>query len=267
MSQTNRQALNSLRTGSPSFAQPALVVVGVTPSPGGSDFTPPHPLQLEKRKRGTFGPPAGKKFLVHVDDMNMPKREVYGAQPPIEILRQWFDQGGWYDRHGDLGFRSIIDMVFVASMGPPGGGRQEVTPRFLRHFNIVGLVETSNTGKSTMFGTILRDFVGAFAAPVQQCCDAMVESTIEIFDSVAASLLPTPLKSHYTFNLRDLAKVFQGMLMASPKRIETKDQWLRMWVHGRHSSHHANYKHYTHTVTSRTHPSTHTHTRRASRSW
>lgn len=33
-------------------------------------------------------------------------------------------------------------------------------------------------------------------------------------------MLPTPLKSHYTFNLRDLSKVFQGMLMANPQKIE-----------------------------------------------
>ena len=66
-----------------------------------------------------FGPPAGKRYVIHVDDLNMPKQEEYGAQPPIEILRQWFDQDGWFDRK-ELTFRRIVDITFVASMGPPG---------------------------------------------------------------------------------------------------------------------------------------------------
>eukprot|EP01052_Picozoa_sp_SAG31_P050346 SAG31_NODE_11447_length_1028_cov_3.003229_2_plen_67_part_00 len=59
-----------------------------------------------------WGPPVSRKMVVTVDDLNMPMRETYEAQPPIELLRMMVDYLGWYDRKM-YRFRQIVDTTLV----------------------------------------------------------------------------------------------------------------------------------------------------------
>ena len=160
----------------------------------------------------------------------MPMKEEYGAQPPIEILRQWFDNGGWYDRKA-LEMRKIIDVIFVCACGPPGGGRNHVTARFYRHFNIINYVDMSDQSLSLIFTTILSNFLSTFEPEVLNEAAGLVTATITVYNTILDELRPTPAKPHYTYNMRDISKVFQGLLMADKRRVTTSVLLGRMWIH------------------------------------
>ena len=47
---------------------------------------------------GVYVPVGGKKLLTFMDDFNMPAKDTFGSQPPLELIKQWIDYGFWYDR-------------------------------------------------------------------------------------------------------------------------------------------------------------------------
>ncbi|KAL0019092.1 hypothetical protein WJX77_000912 [Trebouxia sp. C0004] len=191
--------------------------------------------KMDKRRKGVFGPPAGQKYVIFVDDLNMPQREKYFAQPPIELLRQWLDHKGWYERRPPCAFKQIIDTQFVAAMGPPGGGRNPITNRLLRHFNLLAMTDMSDESCRRIFTTILGSFVNKyFNEQVSAATTAVVDSTIEVYNQIREQLLPTPSKPHYTFNLRDVARVIQGVMRADPKTTTEPRHIILLWLHEAH---------------------------------
>ena len=185
-----------------------------------------------RRGRGMFGPPPEKICVIFIDDLNMPEKESYGAQPPIEILRQLLDQGGWYERK-DNSMKKIIETRFVSAMGPPGGGRTFITPRFQRHLSMISLADFEDDTLLRIFSSILHWFFTnfRFGENVTKVENKIVQATRDVYKTAMEKLLPTPLKSHYTFNLRDFSKVILGICMADSHTITETDEIIRLWVH------------------------------------
>ncbi|KAI3352270.1 hypothetical protein L3Q82_005249 [Scortum barcoo] len=142
--------------------------------------------KLEKKRKNILGAPGNKKLVVFVDDLNMPKLDSYGSQPPIELLRQFQDFSGFYDRN----------------------------KFFWKEIQ-----------------AILNGFLSEFCQPVKDCASQIVDAAVEIYNRLSLDLLPTPAKSHYVFNLRDLSKCVQGILQCEPSQVRDKNQIFRLFCH------------------------------------
>eukprot|EP00930_Biecheleria_cincta_P042962 TRINITY_DN29559_c0_g2_i1.p1 TRINITY_DN29559_c0_g2~~TRINITY_DN29559_c0_g2_i1.p1 ORF type:complete len:4097 (+),score=999.81 TRINITY_DN29559_c0_g2_i1:1152-12293(+) len=186
--------------------------------------------KLEKKRKTLLSAPVNKTIVILVDDVNMPLVEEYGAQPPIELLRQMQDQRGFFDRKQHF-WKEIENTTLLLCAGPPGGGRNQMTNRFSRHSMVLYMPPTSEEAMTTIFSSIITGFLGKFKAEIQAFANASVAGTIEIYNRCGNELLPTPAKPHYTFNLRDVSKVFQGLLMVKPMFCTTPDAFTKLWFH------------------------------------
>lgn len=61
--------------------------------------------------------------------------------------------------------------------------------------------------------------------------EGAVLGIIEIYDKIIEEKRPTPARFHYLFNLRDISKVIQGMLMIKPVSCSSPESFAKLWMH------------------------------------
>lgn len=189
--------------------------------------------QLEKKAGRNYGP-VGSKFLIYfVDDMNMPEVDLFGTVQPHQIIRQFMDYGHWYDRC-KLTLREIQHCQFAACMNPTAGSFS-IDPRLQRHFCSFAVSYPSDAALFKIYNSILSQHLAAgwnrFSVGHQQIGASLVRMGLTLHQRMNHTFLPTAVKFHYTFNLRDLANIYQGILFANRDTSPEPEDLARLYVH------------------------------------
>ncbi|KAF1334344.1 Dynein heavy chain, partial [Globisporangium splendens] len=151
--------------------------------------------KLEKKRKNLLGPIAGKRMIIFVDDVNLPAVEEYGAQAPIELLRQFLDFGGFYDRD-KLFWKEIADTMLLVAAAPAGGGRSHCTPRFVRHFHVLSMYPASEPSLKLISASILGGFLEKFPPAVKDRLNNVVDQNW--YEELVCSLLSRYFACNWT---------------------------------------------------------------------
>uniref|UniRef100_A0A3B4UNK9 Dynein axonemal heavy chain 11 n=1 Tax=Seriola dumerili TaxID=41447 RepID=A0A3B4UNK9_SERDU len=170
---------------------------------------------LEKKAGRKFAPPTAKRLIYFIDDLNMPEVDVYGTVQPHTLIRQHLDYNHWYDRQR-LVLKEIHNCQYITCMNPTAGSFS-INPRLQRHFSVFAVHFPSADALATIFSSILSAHFlqGGFSyGPI-----------------CTQNFLPTAIRFHYIFNLRDLSNIFQGILFALPECIRYPMDLVHLWLH------------------------------------
>ncbi|KAI2663319.1 Dynein axonemal heavy chain 11 [Labeo rohita] len=186
---------------------------------------------LEKRAGRNFAPPGTKKLIYFVDDMNMPEVDAYGTVQPHTLIRQHLDYSHWYDRQR-LALKEIHNCQYITCMNPTAGSFS-VNPRLQRHFSVFAVHFPGAEALSTIYSSILSGHFqqGGYSYGVSRMSNTLVQAAICLHQKMSQNFLPTAIRFHYIFNLRDISNIFQGILFALPEQVRYPIDLVHLWLH------------------------------------
>jgi dynein heavy chain len=186
-------------------------------------------VSVEKRTKEVCAPFGGKQMVFFVEDVHAPASDKYGSQHALELLRTWMETGFWYNRQRQTVMR--VKETHVLATARVHEGICRMPARFSSRFFQYMVPTFEDADLKRIYTSILSNKLFDFDESVKSLCDAVVMASIDVFKCVLLDFPAVRQNPHYCFSARDFSNVFRGLCLSSKADIDSKDLFLKLWVH------------------------------------
>ncbi|KAF8821953.1 dynein heavy chain family protein, partial [Cardiosporidium cionae] len=170
---------------------------------------------LDRKHKKRLGAPEYKKLILYIEDVNLPQ--------------------GVYDRKKFF-WKDIDDLLVLLSCNLPGGAQNVLSSRFLRHFYVLAMADTPLKSLHYIYSSLMDNYFShqSVSTSILAFSKTIVDKTLDLYSRFCEYFIPTAKMPQYSFSLRQLSHVFQGIQMAHPSAFEEEASFVRLWKHELH---------------------------------
>eukprot|EP00993_Chasmostoma_nieuportense_P002181 NODE_2_length_6488_cov_18.174344_g1_i0.p1 GENE.NODE_2_length_6488_cov_18.174344_g1_i0~~NODE_2_length_6488_cov_18.174344_g1_i0.p1 ORF type:complete len:2154 (+),score=521.91 NODE_2_length_6488_cov_18.174344_g1_i0:435-6464(+) len=125
--------------------------------------------------------------------------------------------------------KDVVNVQFLSAMNPKAGAFN-ILDRLQRHYGVFACNMPEKGDLQLIYGQILSGHFSIFDRDVQNLAEPLTQATIELHRAVMKNFLPTAIKFHYQWNLREMSNIIQGLMLSLPE-IHDVPMLVRLWLH------------------------------------
>ncbi|BES91051.1 Dynein heavy chain, N-terminal region 2 [Nesidiocoris tenuis] len=205
--------------------------INLTPLYGSEKLQQLIERKLMKTMRNYWEPKGNKKLLVFIDDLDMAIMNHVNSKKTNEFLKFFIEKQALLLRNRDVN-RSVVhvnDVYCIGAMGKQATNTGAVDPRFLSLFAVYRMNTATMSTMKYVFGAVLGAHTATFSSEIRGMVSDIIDTTLLLFKEAQTTFLPSPIKFHYIFSVRDLTQIFHGLLLTREELYTDKCHFLRAW--------------------------------------